>query len=423
MKSRQERIEHIKRSCEATNKEKSPNSYPIKYWRGGRLNRNIIRIDSDYLMFRIENSRTEIQQLAYIKRNSSPKELFDDPESLAAQKAQQEILLEMIKSKGKDFVEDLRNRKQEEPCIITYDGYLVNGNRRTAALKDMDVRFIECVVLPEDATPKDIYALEQQLQISQDFREEYHWINELKNIRRGKEDKKLGFTDKQLAENLRLDVGELKVKLRMLDLIDAFLHWKGKVGEYDYQRLDDTEEIFRQLEKATKKCGKDTAKREKLQNAVFTLVEKRPPTGRLYGHVMALIKDFDKIQEKVSSSEKNDNPEIDNQDNKNQAEDVDLLSQLLNENNNNFPDIFSEPGNAAENSERLMEAIEDVKAENKEKRDTEAVYEGVSTALRELQGLIIDQDTAKINSIINKLKQIIETSSRLLKDAQTLEKK
>lgn len=420
MKSREERIEHIKSSCDAMDQEKSPASFTVKYWRGGRLNRNIIRVDSDYLMFRIENSRTEIQQLAHIKRNSLPKGLFDDPESLAAQKAQEEILLEMIKSKGKDFVEDLRERKQDEPCIITYDGYLVNGNRRTAALKDMDVRHIECVVLPNDANPKDIYALEQQLQISKDFREKYHWINELKNIRRGKEDKKLGFTDNELAENLRLDVGELKTKLRMLSLIDAFLLWKGIPNEYDYQKLDDTEEIFRQIEKAIKKYGKDTIKRERLQNAVFTLIEKKPPTGRLYGHVMALIKDFEKVQEKVSGQDEGDTIIVNNEENSSSS---DLLSQLMNGNKDDVSDIFCKPEDAAENSKKLMEAIEDVKAENKERRDTEAVYEGVSIALRELQGLIIDHDTAKINSVINKLKQIIESSSRLLKDAESLENK
>jgi hypothetical protein len=419
MKSREERIEHIKKACEAVKNEKSPSTYPIKYWRGGKLQRNIILVDADNLMFRIENSRTDIQQSAYIKRKSLPESTFQDPESFAAQTAQREILLEMINSKGKDLYEDLRNHKQDDPCIITYDGYLVNGNRRTAVLKDLNVRHIECVVLPENAEAKDIYALEQQLQISQDFKEDYHWINELKNIRRGKREFK--FTDIELTNNLRLSgVPELKTKIRTLDLIDAFLLWKNTPGEYDYSKLDDTEEIFRQLEKATKKYGKDATKREKLQNAVFTLIEHRPTAGRLYGHVMSLIKDFDKVYAKAAQDESS----IDDAPppyGTVSSTDSGLLFELAD--NNSTPDIFSDPENAAENADKLMEAIEDVKAENKEKRDTEAVYEGVSAALRELQGLVIDQDTAKLNTVINKLNEIIKISTQLLRDTEKQNKR
>jgi hypothetical protein len=68
-----------------------------------------------------------------------------------------------------------------------------------------------------------------------------------------------------------------------------------------------------------------------------------------------------------------------------------------------------------------VEAIADVKAENKEKRDSEATYEGVSAALRELQGLIIDSDTAKLGSIKSKLEQIISSAKRLQSDISSLE--
>lgn len=417
MKSRAERIEHINGACEVAKNEKSP-TYTVKYWRGEKLPRNIIRLDSDYLMFRIENSRTDIQQAAYIKRKSLPVTTFHDPESFVAQTAQKEILLEMINSKGKDLYEDLRKRKQEDPCIITYDGYLVNGNRRTAVLKELNEPYIECVVLPKDADAKDIYALEQQLQIAQDFREDYHWINELKNIRRGKID--LKFSDKDLTNNLRLsDVSELKTKLRTLDLVDAFLLWKDIPKEYDYPKLDDTEQIFKELEKATKRCGKDDARRKRLQNAVFTLIEDRPTTGRFYEYIKNLLKNFDKVLEKATQSDGSTDNEQQTY-NPDPISDRGLLFELID--SSSTPDIFDDPTNAAENAGKLIDAIEDVKAENKEKRDTEATYQGVSAALRELQGLIIDQDTAKITTVINKLKEIINISTQLLKDTEKLSK-
>lgn len=418
MKSREERIEHFRKVVKAANDDDTNrNYYTIKNWRGKPLHRKIISIDSEYLMFRVENSRTEIQQLAYLRKSSLQKDFFSDPESPRVQEAQEEILIDMVKNKGKDLLEDLRLRKQDDSCIITYDGYIVNGNRRTAALKFLGDRYIDCVILPEDATPKDIYALEQQLQIAQDFREDYHWINELRNIRRGLEDKRFDFSEKDMATNLRLELKDLRVKQRMLDLIDAFLLWKKIPGEYDYPKLDDAEEILRQLEKAIKKYAKDNNKREALQNAVFNLIEERPSKGRLYGYVMDLIRDFDQVYQKMQQVVSPVSKPVQGVET---AQEENLIDEILVD-NSTTDTIFHDPTKASEVAATLVETIADVKAENKERRDTEAVYESVSAALRELQGLTIDNDTAKVKGTINKLEQIIAAANRLIKELKEID--
>ncbi|WP_257667285.1 ParB/RepB/Spo0J family partition protein [Parapedobacter tibetensis] len=416
MKPRAERIEYIRRVTKVAEEDNSnKNYYAIKSWRDKPLHRKIVHIDSEYLMFRIENSRTEIQQLAYIRKNSLGKEFFNDPESPVVQQTQQEILTEMVKGKGRDLLDDLKTRRQEDPCIITYDGYIVNGNRRTAGLKHLGVRYIDCVVLPEDASPKDIYLLEQLLQIAQDFREDYHWINELRNIRKGKEDSRLELTDKELAENLRLSTQELKIKLRMIDLIDAFLIWRNFPGEYDYSKLDDTEEIFRQLEKSSRLYIKDNIKQEALRNAIFTIIEERPSKGRLYGYVIDLIRTFDQVYEKMLQTVSTDPPnhEETKESNPNAEE---LLDNLIDNDQGSTNFSFDSQENVLENSSKIIEAILDVKEVNKERKDAEAVYESVSAALRELQGLVIDNDTAKLGSVRNKLEQIITNAERLLRE-------
>lgn len=417
MKPREERIEHLRKVVKASNADDAIKSYyTIKNWRGKPLHRKIISIDVEYLMFRVENSRTEIQQLSYIRKNTLSKNFFSDPESSRAQDAQEEILIEMVRSRGKDLLDDLRLNKQDDSCIITYDGYIVNGNRRIAALKYLGDRYIDCIVLPEDATPKDIYSLEQQLQIAQDFREDYHWINELRNIRRGIEDERFCFSEKDLAANLRLEPKDLQVKLKMLDLIDAFLIWKKIPGEYDYPKLDDAEEILRQLEKAIKKYATENNKREALQNAVFTLIEERPAKGRLYGYVMDLIRNFDQVYEKMQS---NTDQTGDEENPTESTKDDGLLDELLVDTAK--PDsLFNDHENASEMATNLVETIADVKAENREKRDTEAVYESVSVALRELQSLSIENDTAKVGSVISKLEQIIIASERLIKELKAI---
>jgi hypothetical protein len=420
MKTLSQRIEYIRQRNEAANKDTNKPAYPIKNWRGKHtLYPKIIQVDVDYLMFRLENSRTEIQQMKYLRDNPTlPKDLFSNPESALAQEAQEIILNEINKDAGKDFFNDLNIRGQDEAAIISYDGYLINGNRRTAALKTLGTRYIDCAVLPEDTTPKDLYELEQELQISQDFRERYHWINELRNIKRGIEDKRYNFKEDEMARRLRININEIKAKRRMLELIDSFLIWKGIPGEYDYNKLDETEQIFIQLEKALKKY-KDEQKLEELKNAVFTLIEEKPSKGRLYGYVMDLIKNFDKIYEKIRSTTPAENEK---QNSNGKTSDNDILNDILNsEDDEEIKPIFGSSDNAVTNAATLVERIADIKAENKEKVDNESVYESVSSALRELQGLTIDDDTAKLDSIKSKLEQIISTSQALLSQVKSFE--
>lgn len=411
MKDRIQRIDYIRKRLEQAKKDQKQ-THTIKNWRGKNiLILPYIQVDVDYLLYRIENSRTEIQQLAYLRTNSMlSKAIFDDPESSDAQK-HQEIILEHINSEaGKDFFNDLEHRGQSDPAIITYDGYLVNGNRRTAALKSLGTRYIDCVVLPEDATPKDVYELEQELQISEDFRLNYHWINELRNIARGVRDKRYNYEITEIAKRLRIKDGDVKAKLRMLDLVDAFLIWKGLQEQYDYPKLDEAEQIFIQLEKAIKRYDKDDQKREELQNAVFNLIEEKPSKGRLYSYVMDLIKNFDQVFERLSPAPV---------DKENKDEDktdgtlIDLISRL--EDPEASFRVFSNPGKAIDISTSIVEAIRDIKAANKEKENNEAVYEAVSEALRELTGLTIEDDTSKKESIKSKLHQIISISQELLK--------
>src|SRR5690606_29844286 len=98
-----------------------------------------------------------------------------------------------------------------------------------------------------------------------------------------------------------------------------------------------------------------------------------------------------------------------------------LLDDLLDDEQNIPTFSFEGEESVSENSGKLVEAILDVKNENKEKRDAEAVYEAVSIALRELQGLVIDNDTAKLGSIRNKLEQIIANAERLLEEVKEYE--
>ena len=299
------RIEQIKKSLQSAKGGQNIATYTVRPWRNSELVCPIITVHANFLRYRIDNSRTTIQQLAYLRNHPelSP-DLFDDPESSLTQNAQEKILLEMVLNK-KDFVSDLEIRGQVEPAIITFDGYILNGNRRTAALKYTGVTYIKCVVLPEDSTSQELYELEQELQLAKEFKEPYHWINELNNIRKGALLYKL--SAEQQAKTLRLNnKKDIEIRLRRLDLIDSFLSWKGLNGHYDYEKFDDTEQVFMDLEKALRSQNfkKDIEKQDDLKKAIFGLIENKPKKGRVYDYVGDLIRKIDQLRTEMLNYKK-----------------------------------------------------------------------------------------------------------------------
>lgn len=78
-----------------------------------------------------------------------------------------------------DLVESLRDYKQTEPGLITRDGVLVNGNTRCAALRELKHPHIRVGVLPASTTWADINAIELALQLRQEHKRDYSYINRL----------------------------------------------------------------------------------------------------------------------------------------------------------------------------------------------------------------------------------------------------
>ncbi|NEA46543.1 ParB N-terminal domain-containing protein [Streptomyces sp. SID10815] len=142
----------------------------------------LVELGIDWVRFSMLNHRTKAEQQR-VARQRQQDDLFSaDPLGESAQEAQLTIL--SGQSKFGDLKEDLLARGQQEPAIVTADGVLINGNRRTAALRvlrdegHLKFQYVRCLVLPDDATPDEILNLEAELQVARDYREDYSWINE-----------------------------------------------------------------------------------------------------------------------------------------------------------------------------------------------------------------------------------------------------
>ncbi|HDR9808131.1 TPA: hypothetical protein QDC55_005963 [Burkholderia cenocepacia] len=143
----------------------------------------LVDLEVKWVRFSTLNHRTKAEQQRHVHRIDNKSLFKSDPLGPAAQAAQFEIL--KSQSGFLDLKEDLKNRRQQEPGVVTAEGVLINGNRRAAALRSlfiddahMDARYVRCLVLPEDATIDEVLDLETELQIARDFKEDYSWINE-----------------------------------------------------------------------------------------------------------------------------------------------------------------------------------------------------------------------------------------------------
>ncbi len=143
----------------------------------------LVEVDVDWVRFSTLNHRTRAEQLRASHLSKQPDLFTADPLGKDAQAAQYAILSQQ--EGFADLKGDLLERRQQEPAVISIEGVLINGNRRAAALRSLyhddhvlDARYIQCLLLPDDATPDELVDLEAELQVARDFKEEYSWVNE-----------------------------------------------------------------------------------------------------------------------------------------------------------------------------------------------------------------------------------------------------
>lgn len=121
----------------------------------------------------------------------------------------------------------LQREGQEEAGVITADGVLINANTRAVALMELGNQYIDVMVLPDDATQRELDDLELTLQMARDLKQEYSFTSQLLFI----EDLiDAGWSIEQLGMRLRPDLANDKAgrkeavqhvqqELRLLSLI------------------------------------------------------------------------------------------------------------------------------------------------------------------------------------------------------------
>lgn len=205
--------------------------------------RPIYLVPVELLRFRKDNGRIASDIASYEKINGPLEETLDET---------QEIICNFLKEK--DEIDNIKLRKliehsgQNEPAIITCDGFLINGNRRKMILEELKIPTMKVVILPgkndEGGPPtiKEIEQIENRYQLQSDGKSEYTNFDRAISIQRKI---RTGMTlDEQLRDDPSLvglsekEFNKVKQKyheefLGPLQCIDRYLEQLNRSGLYD----------------------------------------------------------------------------------------------------------------------------------------------------------------------------------------------
>ncbi|MFF0749017.1 hypothetical protein [Streptomyces sp. NPDC004267] len=152
------------------------------------------------------------------------------------------------------LLDSLREFGQNDPGLITHDGILVNGNTRTAALREIGQQTLRVGVLPESFTWVDINAVELSLQLRRDHRRDYSYINRLLAM---EEQASLGRTPDAIAKEFRIRVSTYQQERWILSVIRELID-RSKSGGGTALRLvdfEDHQEKLKELHRAYEKLA------------------------------------------------------------------------------------------------------------------------------------------------------------------------
>lgn len=278
----------------------------------------VYRVPIKYLIYNIRNGRFAAELLA--KESQLKRKL--DPGTPQDAKIIQKLLLDLSPGETAALKADLRQNGQLDPGVITRDGAVINANRRMAILSALneethDPRFeyLRVARLPKNVDEKDIWRIEAGLQFAKEFRLDYSPINELLKLKEGRDS---GLSADDISQTLlgRFTPAKVEERLSILKLIESYLIFVGKAGQYNVVEGD--VEKFNSLQSNVyaplSRKGESDSKIAKVLNFAFLLIQKTDLTHwdiRLLNKIATeqsayeeLLRDYDPKKPNALSADK-----------------------------------------------------------------------------------------------------------------------
>jgi hypothetical protein len=254
---------------------KSPVGRTDRRWvRGAFHDFDIHRVPVEYLILNADNRRFRAEKLRWeelLERPLDPQADARDERSIISilldenQRIADDQVVGKPSKDAQALMDDWNHRGQEQPLWIRPDGYVINGNRRLAALKRMAdahgsatglFRYVEAIILEYDAIDDDeMFEMEAREQLTEGYKVRYGELNLLLTLREAAERHGIDWTDSESVERVAQKIQDLvgnnaayaAVQLRAIRYMDEYLDYTGEPGQY--QRMIGQVERFRDIGK------------------------------------------------------------------------------------------------------------------------------------------------------------------------------
>lgn len=220
-------------------------------WKGSELVLPVASVDLDLVLLNPHSHRisAQLQSLSQSVQDM----IKSSPYGAQAQETVATVLRE---TPGYERIKlALQNDGQLDPGVITTAGVLVNANTRAVALRELRQGYVKVLVLPQDASGKEIIDLELLLQMRQDVKQDYSFpsqalfIEDLINSN--------SFTTLEVGRRIRSDLTEsaadkrkarelVELELRLLGLMREVRNASGGIVKWTY--FDDKRQALLEID-------------------------------------------------------------------------------------------------------------------------------------------------------------------------------
>lgn len=203
----------------------------------------VYRLPIDMLFYNISNGRFKAEYFELKKKEGRE---LDSSNTHDAKKIKN-LLINLDLKQSQILREDLKKYGQREPGIISFDGNVINGNRRMAILQSLvdegetDLGYLQVARLPNHVSAVDLWKIEAGIQLSKSVQLDYGPINTLLKFKEGID---AGLSAAEIAKSLYGGFTESVILefLQQLKLISLYLTFIGE--QENFKKADGISEHF-----------------------------------------------------------------------------------------------------------------------------------------------------------------------------------
>ena len=240
--------------------------------------------------YRVENGLIIRGLHEHLHEHGVDKSVMDDGGSVEAQEIVEKVLLTMISKEN--LVNLLEEDGQRDPLILTKQGYVLNGNRRLAAMRLLSSKpktarkfqYVKVVLLPQ-LDESELSAIEMSLQMAIEGKARYNWLDELLVIQ--KNIKQLKMPLELVRVSMKTTAPALKDKLLMYELVSEYLTFIGK--EDQYFSVEGEQQAFKTLTQGIKRYEKRNDMQAALQEKAFEIILRKPKHKSIHLQILDVI--------------------------------------------------------------------------------------------------------------------------------------